>query len=165
MSKKKSGNALKHGIYSQEVLLPGEKPRDYALLRARLYDEWNPEGPTEEELVERLAALLWKRRRLHMHNEATMPTHGRHREPQPSLEHPAIHKRARARFSVREGRQTGGACLERPSPIPRHHGDGSARPEPGRIKVGTRDRRSPRKVKGSQRGGRLFKDSGSRGNS
>lgn len=72
MSKKKSGNALKHGIYSQEVILPGEKPRDYALLRAGLYDEWKPEGPTEEELVERLALQLWKRRRLHMHLEATM---------------------------------------------------------------------------------------------
>ena len=36
MSKKKPGNALKHGIYSQEVILPGEKPRNYARLREGL---------------------------------------------------------------------------------------------------------------------------------
>jgi hypothetical protein len=73
MSKKKrSANALKHGLYSQQVILPGEKPRDYALLCARLREEWAPEGPTEEELVERLAAQLWKRRRLHMRGEAIM---------------------------------------------------------------------------------------------
>jgi hypothetical protein len=73
MSKKiKSGNALKHGLYSQQVILPGEKPRDYALLCARLREEWAPEGPTEEELVDRLAAQLWKRRRLHLRGEAIM---------------------------------------------------------------------------------------------
>src|SRR5947208_348617 len=73
MSKKpKSKGAFKHGAYAQEVILPGEDRRDYALMLAELYDEWAPEGLTERELVDRLAALYWRRRRAHLYQQAKL---------------------------------------------------------------------------------------------
>jgi hypothetical protein len=73
MSKQqKSKGALKHGAYAQDVILPGEDGRDYALMLAELYEEWAPEGLTERELVERLAALYWRRRRMHLYQQAKL---------------------------------------------------------------------------------------------
>src|SRR6266436_4330000 len=45
--KRKKKNALKHGVYSREVMLPGEHTRDYDALAAELTEEWAPEGLTE----------------------------------------------------------------------------------------------------------------------
>jgi len=65
MSKSRSKrNALRHGVYSREPMLPGEKMGDYEALRAELYEEWAPEGATERGLVDRLVALYWRRQRL-----------------------------------------------------------------------------------------------------
>ena len=57
-------NALKHGVYSREPMLPGEKIRDYEALAAELNEEWVPDGPTEYGLVDRLTALKWRKQRL-----------------------------------------------------------------------------------------------------
>jgi hypothetical protein len=57
-------NALKHGAYSRELMLPGEKMRDYEALGAELNEEWAPEGATERGLVDRLVALYWRKQRL-----------------------------------------------------------------------------------------------------
>ena len=62
MTRKK--NALTHGANAQEVLLWGETHEDYEALRARAYEEWFPEGLTEEFEVKALIELLWRRRRL-----------------------------------------------------------------------------------------------------
>lgn len=59
-------NALKHGILSRYTLLPWEDPVEYQLLIAALAAEHAPEGPTEEHLVEELAGILWRKRRLRM---------------------------------------------------------------------------------------------------
>jgi hypothetical protein len=66
MSKKKdkNQNALKHGAYSGEVMLPGEKIGDYEALRQAYYDEWAPEGVTEQCLVDDIVALHWRKRRM-----------------------------------------------------------------------------------------------------
>jgi hypothetical protein len=73
MSKKsKSKGALKHGAYAQEVILPGEDGRDYELMLCELYEEWTPDGLTERELVDRLASLYWRRRRLHLYQQAKL---------------------------------------------------------------------------------------------
>jgi hypothetical protein len=73
MSKKpKSKGALKHGAYAQQVILPGEDRHDYALMLVELYEEWAPEGLTERELVDRLASLYWRRRRLHLYQQAKL---------------------------------------------------------------------------------------------
>jgi hypothetical protein len=73
MSKKpKLKGALKHGAYSQQVILPGERSSDYDLMRFELYEEWAPDGLTERELVERLASLYWRLRRVHLYQQAKL---------------------------------------------------------------------------------------------
>lgn len=62
MTRKK--NALTHGANAQEVMLWGETYKDYEALRTRAYEEWFPEGLTEEFEVKALIELLWRRRRL-----------------------------------------------------------------------------------------------------
>ena len=66
MSKKndKNQNARTHGAYSREVMLPGEKIGDYEALRQAHYDEWVPDGVTEQYLVDDLVAWRWKKRRM-----------------------------------------------------------------------------------------------------
>ncbi len=59
-------NALKHGILSRYALLPWEDLGEYQQLVAALAAEHAPEGPTEEHLVEELAGVLWRKRRLRL---------------------------------------------------------------------------------------------------
>ena len=59
-------NALKHGILSRYTVLPWEDADEYQALVAALTAEHNPRGPTEEHLVEELAGILWRKRRLRM---------------------------------------------------------------------------------------------------
>ncbi len=62
--KQKNRNAVKHGAFSREPMLPGEKRRDYEALRADLYDEWAPDGTTERGLVDTLIESRWRKQRL-----------------------------------------------------------------------------------------------------
>ena len=57
-------NALKHGFSSQEIVLEGEDPDQFDALRAQLEAEFDPNSVIERELVDRLAALLWRLRRV-----------------------------------------------------------------------------------------------------
>jgi hypothetical protein len=59
-------NALRHGVLSRYVLLPWEDPAEYYALVAALVAEHAPQGPTEEHLVEELAGILWRKRRLRL---------------------------------------------------------------------------------------------------
>jgi hypothetical protein len=59
-----SRNATKHGLYSRVVLLKGESKGDYDKLVAGLYQDRQPVGTLEELLVDKLAAMLWRHRRL-----------------------------------------------------------------------------------------------------
>jgi hypothetical protein len=69
MAHKKQRNPLKHGARAKEVMLWGEKYKDYEALRAGLYQEFSPSGSTEEHLVETLLNLLWRRQRLELHEQ------------------------------------------------------------------------------------------------
>jgi hypothetical protein len=68
-------NALKHGILSRYTVLPWEDGEEYSALVASLIDEHKPQGPTEEHLVEELAGILWRKRRLRL-AEAAAYQHG-----------------------------------------------------------------------------------------
>jgi hypothetical protein len=57
-------NALKHGLLSQELLLPGEDPATLKELSERLVAELRPEGELEILLVEEIIAAYWRLRRL-----------------------------------------------------------------------------------------------------
>ena len=65
----KKRNALKHGANATEVMLWGEKYKDYEALRDGLYQEFTPSGSTEEHLVRTLLDLLWRRRRLECYEQ------------------------------------------------------------------------------------------------
>jgi hypothetical protein len=57
-------NALKHGLLSQEILLPGEDEEALMELGERLRDELQPVGELENLLVDRIIASYWRLRRL-----------------------------------------------------------------------------------------------------
>jgi hypothetical protein len=59
-------NALKHGVLSCYTVLPWENADEYSALVAALAAEHGPQGPTEEHLVEELAGILWRKRRLRL---------------------------------------------------------------------------------------------------
>jgi hypothetical protein len=59
-------NALKHGVLSRYTVLPWEDADEYQTLVAALLAEHAPQGPTEEHLVEELAGILWRKRRLRL---------------------------------------------------------------------------------------------------
>jgi len=59
-------NALKHGVLSRYTVLPWEDADEYRALLAALTAEHAPQGPTEEHLVEELAGIVWRKRRLRL---------------------------------------------------------------------------------------------------
>ena len=63
-------NALKHGILSRYTVLPWENEDEYQALVVALAAEHAPQGPTEEHLVEELAGIVWRKRRLRMAERA-----------------------------------------------------------------------------------------------
>jgi hypothetical protein len=56
--------ALKHGAYSEAVLLPGEDPAEFEKLHSGLIAQFAPQGRMEEETVASLARLMWRRQNL-----------------------------------------------------------------------------------------------------
>jgi hypothetical protein len=57
-------NALRHGLLSEEILLPGEDEEPLRELAQRLRAELQPVGEVECILVDRITSLLWRLRRL-----------------------------------------------------------------------------------------------------
>jgi hypothetical protein len=68
----RSKNALKHGAFSRELILPGESRKEYELLLSGLEAEYSPSGPSEIYLVNHLASLLWRERRLQVYRQAKL---------------------------------------------------------------------------------------------
>ena len=57
-------NAHKHGLTAETIVIGDEDPRTFDMLRAELEEEYNPRPGIESELVERLAVLMWRMRRI-----------------------------------------------------------------------------------------------------
>jgi hypothetical protein len=55
---------LKHGIFSQVVLLKKEPRAEFDSLLSGLLKDFEPEGTLEELLVDKLAVLVWRHRRM-----------------------------------------------------------------------------------------------------
>lgn len=68
-------NALRHGILSRYTVLPWEDGAEYGALLDAFAAEYLPRGPTEEHLVEELAGIVWRKRRLRL-AEAASHRHG-----------------------------------------------------------------------------------------
>ena len=59
-------NALRHGVLSRHAVLAWEDETEYRALLDALVAEHAPAGPTEEHLVEEIAGIIWRKRRLRM---------------------------------------------------------------------------------------------------
>ncbi len=59
-------NAMQHGVLSRYLVLPWEDRSEYQALLDALVAEHAPLGPTEEHLVEELAGIVWRKRRLRL---------------------------------------------------------------------------------------------------
>jgi hypothetical protein len=57
-------NSRKHGLTAKTLITVGECADDFDQLRAELIDEHEPQSSLECELVERLAGILWRLRRV-----------------------------------------------------------------------------------------------------
>jgi hypothetical protein len=59
----KGSNLSKHGGYAKQTFLWDESPEEYEKLKQETYQEWAPEGPTEEHCVLTIVEGLWRRMR------------------------------------------------------------------------------------------------------
>ena len=57
-------NALRHGLTSQLVVMPGEDLRAYESHLKSFNDEYRPQGATEQHLVQALADVSWRLNRV-----------------------------------------------------------------------------------------------------
>jgi hypothetical protein len=80
-------NALKHGILSRHVVLPHEDANEYRELLAALMEEHAPNGATEMHLVEELAGIIWRKRRVLMAESAKI-NRGLHNVATSSIDSP-----------------------------------------------------------------------------
>jgi len=64
-------NGVKHGLYAETLVLPGESESDFSSLFESYEAEHQPATPTEEALVQQLAMAMWRLRRLY-HAEAAL---------------------------------------------------------------------------------------------
>ena len=69
---KVAGNALKHGLFSKNLLLTDEDPLAYYQLLEQLSLELSPIGRLEQALIERIAVSLWRQQRLIRAETATV---------------------------------------------------------------------------------------------
>ena len=58
-------NAVKHGLTSESVVIPGEDSDELDKLRSELENELEPMGRQECDLVETIAICMWRRRRIY----------------------------------------------------------------------------------------------------
>ena len=65
-------NTLRHGVLSRYTVLPWEDATEYQTLVEAMAAEHAPKGPTEEHLVEELAGILWRKRRLRLAEAAAL---------------------------------------------------------------------------------------------
>jgi hypothetical protein len=72
-------NALKHGVLSRHTVLPWEDEAEYQALVTALVAEHAPEGPTEEHLIEELAGIIWRKRRVRMAEASVFRQELRHK--------------------------------------------------------------------------------------
>ena len=55
---------MRHGLTSRAVVLPSEDLAAYRRLTQEFFDEYQPQGPTEKQLVQELAAAAWRLNRI-----------------------------------------------------------------------------------------------------
>jgi hypothetical protein len=64
-------NALRHGVLSKHTVLAWEDKAEYEALLNALVEQYAPHGPMEEHLVEEIAGVIWRKRRLRLAEAAS----------------------------------------------------------------------------------------------
>jgi hypothetical protein len=64
MTETSPSNALKHGAFSEVLILPGEDPAAYEKLKKSLFAEYNVSGCPEELTMTSIAKTMWQLQRL-----------------------------------------------------------------------------------------------------
>ena len=57
-------NSRKHGLTAKTLIIVGENAEDFEELRSALFEQYDPQSALEFELVDRLAGILWRLRRV-----------------------------------------------------------------------------------------------------
>ena len=57
-------NSRKHGLTAKTLIIVGEHAEDFEELRSALIEQYDPQSALEFELLERLAGILWRLRRV-----------------------------------------------------------------------------------------------------
>ena len=57
-------NAIRHGLTADETLIAGEDFSEYAGFFREMLDHFEPDGPLESSLVERITIALWRLKRV-----------------------------------------------------------------------------------------------------
>jgi hypothetical protein len=65
-------SALKHGAYSGTALLPGEDSAAFKKLHGDVIAEFAPTGPLEDDIVQSMARLLWRKQNLSIYRLAAL---------------------------------------------------------------------------------------------
>jgi hypothetical protein len=71
--------ALKHGIYSGIGLLPTEDPAEFQKFKQEIFEDYKPDGRSEQVIVEKIACLEWRSEHLSTYDVA-MRARNRHSE-------------------------------------------------------------------------------------
>ena len=64
MTESTAFNALRHGAFSEVLILPGEDPAAFEELKQRLFVEYNVSGCSEESTMTSIAKTMWQLGRL-----------------------------------------------------------------------------------------------------
>src|SRR5262249_13526282 len=64
-AKSRNKNALTHGIYGRDILLPWESREEFESLLTDLRNEFHPSGRMENDIVFDMAHLRWQKYRMH----------------------------------------------------------------------------------------------------
>ena len=67
-------SALKHGAFSEILILPGEDPQEFEKLKNELFAEYKPSGISEERVMMAIARAFWQERRLVLFQHAAACT-------------------------------------------------------------------------------------------
>ena len=59
-------NAVRHAVLSELTVMPWEDEAEYVKLLEALVEEYGPRGPTEDHLLEEIAGVIWRKRRLRL---------------------------------------------------------------------------------------------------
>jgi len=65
-------SALKHGGYSGLTLLPGEDPAAFKQMHDDLIAEYAPDGRSEEDIIENMARIHWRKQNLSTYRLAAL---------------------------------------------------------------------------------------------